>query len=205
MVNCQDDDITILIAKKFILYFESGVCVIKHWRIHNLIRGDRYTETQWIKEKDQLLIDEKTNKYSLNKGLNDVIPNGNQMAPQVRLGKVRLGKVSNEDKTSSKTTKVVNEIDLKLAGHLLSKIKENTPTFRQPNLDTWADHIRLMREIDERTYEQIEIVITWCQQDNFWQANILSTKKLREKFDTLVSQMKRVADKEKIKKINVIL
>ena len=48
-----------------------------------------------------------------------------------------------------------------------------------------------MRRIDKRTPEQIEFTIKWCQQDSFWQANILSTKKLRDKFDTLVAQIKR--------------
>lgn len=94
MIGAQDDDYKVLLAKRFILVFDSGVCVIKHWLIHNLIRQDRYTETQWIKEKQMLVIDEKTKKYSLNNGNINVIPNGNQLAPQVRLGKVRLGKVN---------------------------------------------------------------------------------------------------------------
>lgn len=80
MLGSQDDDYKILIAKKFIVQFESGVCVIKHWLIHNLIRSDRYTPTQYTKEKSMLLIDEKTRKYSLNKGISkDVIPKDNQV------------------------------------------------------------------------------------------------------------------------------
>jgi hypothetical protein len=102
MIGSQDDDLKILTAKKFVIPFESGVCVIKHWKIHNLIRSDRYTETQWIREKDQLVIDEKTQKYSLNKGQKNVIPNGNQMATQVRLGKVRKGKRENTPAEISK-------------------------------------------------------------------------------------------------------
>lgn len=94
MIGSQDDDYKILIAKRFVIQFQSGVCVIKHWLIHNLIRQDRYNETQWIKEKEQLVIDEKTKKYSLNTDETIVIPNGNQMAPQVRLGKVSIGKDS---------------------------------------------------------------------------------------------------------------
>ena len=105
-----EDDYKVLIAKRFIIPFDSGVCVIKHWRIHNLIRVDRYTETQWIREKEMLLIDDKTNKYSLKDGSRiDVIPNGNQMAPQVRLGKVRLGKVKELAETSS-AGKEINEL-----------------------------------------------------------------------------------------------
>jgi len=101
MIGSQDDDYKVLVAKKFILPFESGVCVIKHWLIHNLVRSDRYTETQWIKEKQMLLVDPETKKYSLNKGQPLVIPNGNQPQPQVRLGKVRLGKVKDIAEQSS--------------------------------------------------------------------------------------------------------
>ena len=90
MIGAQEDDYKVLLAKRFVIAFESGVCVIKHWLIHNLIRVDRYTETQWTKERQLLSVDPKTKKYSLNKGENDyVIPNDNQLAPQVRLGKDR--------------------------------------------------------------------------------------------------------------------
>ena len=54
-----------------------------------------------------------------------------------------------------------------------------------------------MRRIDKRTEEQIRYLIEWCQQDSFWQGNILSTKKLREKFDTLVAQVKRAKTNSK--------
>lgn len=94
MIGSQDDDYKVLLAKRFVIQFQSGVCVIKHWLIHNLIRQDRYNETQWVKEKEQLIIDEKTKKYSLNTEETIVIPNGNQMAPQVRLGKDSIGKDS---------------------------------------------------------------------------------------------------------------
>ena len=96
MIGCNDDDIKILIAKKFVIPFDSGVCVIRHWRIHNLIRSDRYCETEHIEEKQKLI--ENKGKYELLANvIPNVIPNGNQMTPQVRLGKVRLGKVKEED------------------------------------------------------------------------------------------------------------
>lgn len=95
--------------------------------------------------------------------------------------------------------------DKELAILLLEKIVSNTPTLKKPNIDQWSDIIRLMREKDERTYEQIKFVINWSQENNFWSANILSTKKLREKFDTLVAQIKRETTKDKINSNNIIL
>lgn len=56
MVGCSDDDLRLLIAKRFILPFESGVVVIKHWRIHNIIRMDRYHPTAYKEEKEQLVL-----------------------------------------------------------------------------------------------------------------------------------------------------
>lgn len=63
MIGVSDDDLKILIAKRFILPFENGVVVIKHWRINNLIRKDWYRPTQYIKEMESLFI-KKNGAYS---------------------------------------------------------------------------------------------------------------------------------------------
>jgi hypothetical protein len=94
MIGCSDDDLRILFAKQFVIPFESGVCVIKHWKIHNLIRSDRYIETEYKQEKSMLV--EVDSKYEIvgASGTQNVIPNGNQMEPQVRLGQGSLGEDS---------------------------------------------------------------------------------------------------------------
>ena len=56
-VGASMDDMNILLAKKFLLDFDSGVIVIKHWRINNYLRNDRYTETKYIDEKCCLAVD----------------------------------------------------------------------------------------------------------------------------------------------------
>jgi hypothetical protein len=93
IVGAKDDDIKLLIAKRFIIPFASGVVVIKHWRIHNYIQKDRYTETKYIEEKNQLIINKK-NGYSLKQIslLDDENDNVYILDTQVRLGKDRLGK-----------------------------------------------------------------------------------------------------------------
>ena len=50
-VGASNDDMNLLIAKKFLIIFENGVIVIKHWRIHNYIQNDRYNETKYLKQK----------------------------------------------------------------------------------------------------------------------------------------------------------
>ncbi|MDA1758155.1 phage replisome organizer N-terminal domain-containing protein [Bacillus cereus] len=76
------------------------------------------------------------------------------------------------------------------AKYLFEKIKGNNPKQKEPNFDNWANEFRLMRERDNREPQEIKDVIDWCQADPFWQGNILSPKKLREKFDQLTIQMK---------------
>lgn len=66
MIGASDDDLKVLITKKFIIPFESGVVVIKHWKIHNYIRKDRLVETVYQEEKKQLF-EKENGSYSFNK------------------------------------------------------------------------------------------------------------------------------------------
>lgn len=54
--GASDDDFKILIAKRFLIQFESGVIVVKHWLINNTIRKDRYNETKYLEEKRSLYL-----------------------------------------------------------------------------------------------------------------------------------------------------
>ena len=95
MIGASDDDCRLLIMKQLIIAFESGVIVIKHWRLHNYIQKDRYKPTLYQNEKSTLELDE-SKVYT--KCIQDV----SNMDTQVRLGKVRLGKVKeSEDKPHS--------------------------------------------------------------------------------------------------------
>lgn len=64
MVGASDDELKLLFLKKFIIGFESGVVVIKHWRIHNYIQKDRYKETVYTEEK-ALLSHKENNGYTM--------------------------------------------------------------------------------------------------------------------------------------------
>ena len=89
MIGAADDDMKLLIAKSFLIPFENGIVVIKHWKVHNYIRSDRYTPTVYQEEKNLLTV-EKSRVYTV--GIPSGIPNGYQMDTQYRLGKDRLGK-----------------------------------------------------------------------------------------------------------------
>jgi hypothetical protein len=94
MVSASGDDLKLLIVKRYILTFDSGVIVIKHWRIHNTLRNDRYKETVYLEEKAMLEI--KGNKaYTEKKELG--IPNGNQVAPQISIDKNSIDKINKKN------------------------------------------------------------------------------------------------------------
>lgn len=90
IVGAKEDDLNILAARKFIIPFNSGVVVIKHWKIHNYIRGDRIHETKYKNERD-LLENDENNAYTLCQS--NVSQVSDNCHTEVRLGKVRLGKV----------------------------------------------------------------------------------------------------------------
>lgn len=87
-IGASDDDMKLLIAKGFLIPFDSGVVVIRHWRIHNYIRSDRFQSTLHQDEKTQLEYDHS--KTAMLKPLENVIPNGYQMDTQDRVSKVSL-------------------------------------------------------------------------------------------------------------------
>lgn len=89
-IGASNDDMKILISKGFLIPFESGVVVIRHWRMHNYIQSDRFQTTIYQDEKSQLEYDQsKVANFNTEK---QCIQNVSIEAPQVRLGKDRLDK-----------------------------------------------------------------------------------------------------------------
>lgn len=86
-----------------------------------------------------------------------------------------------------------NSDEFRLASLLFNLIIERKPDYKKPDLQKWATHIGRMIRLDKRTPARIEEIIRWCQADEGdgagswrgWQNNILSTEKLRKKFDML--------------------
>lgn len=116
MIGAGDDELKMLIAKKFIIPFESGVCVIKHWRIHNYIQNDRYKETVYKDEKAHLILKEnKAYKYVDTPCIQTV----SKVETQIRLDKTR------EDKNRLEENRL--------------EIEENTEICRQLS-STWTNN-----------------------------------------------------------------
>lgn len=105
-IGASEDDLKLLIVKRFVIGFESGVLVIKHWRMHNTLRKDRYNPTQY-QEELALLEVKGNNAYTerlpeLSEPKTESVattwqPSGNHPATQYSIGKDSIGKVSIEE------------------------------------------------------------------------------------------------------------
>ena len=86
--HATNDDFNTLVRKRFIIPFDSGVIVIKHWKMHNYIQNDRYHETKFLEEKSMLILKE-------NGVYTECIQNGYKLDTEVSIGKDSKGKVNN--------------------------------------------------------------------------------------------------------------
>ena len=119
-IGSNDDDFKLLLAKGFLIPFDSGVCVVKHWLIHNTIRKDRYSPTQHIVEKSKLIISEnKTYDFSGNQLATswqpDDIPVGNP--DKYSIDKSRIGKDSIDNNKTKKYDDFFEEVWKLLPSH----------------------------------------------------------------------------------------
>lgn len=102
-IGASDDDLKLLLMKRFIIGFDSGVIVIKHWRMHNTLRMDRYNPTQYQEEYQTLTI--KENKSYTDKPVTPLLDDGCQMvANWLPDGCHSIDKVSIEENSIEKNS-----------------------------------------------------------------------------------------------------
>mgnify|MGYP001251400357 CR=1 FL=1 len=131
VLGCQDDDLKLLIAKKFLIPFDSGVVVIKHWKLHNYIQKDRYKPTVYTEEMKML---ETKDNHGYTMAENEpfeamdtgCIQDGYTLETQVRLGKDSIDKDNKDigEEISEKPNKADIYEDVPI--DLLEPIKEFT-------------------------------------------------------------------------------
>ena len=150
MTGASDDDLSVLIAKKFIIPFENGIVVIKHWRIHNYIRKDTYNETAYKEEKAMLILDEnKSYKLVESKRIQSV----DEPSTQVRLGKVSIGKdrldnniPASEEKSSTASAKASKH---KYGEYKNVLLKDEELKKLQKEYQNWEELIKYLDEYIE--------------------------------------------------------
>lgn len=173
MVRCSNDDLKVLLAKKFILPFETGVVVIRHWKIHNYIQKDRYKETLYTEEKQQL-IQQKNGTYELMD--TTCIQNG-------YTGKYSIGKYNNKEKEinkekESEITKFITEQSIKITPYEYTVIELYLSDFSVEEIK----HALLLGKNKPVSYS-FAILKNWFVEKNKIKNIKDNTKKLPEWFD----------------------
>lgn len=198
VVGCADDDLKLLIAKNFIIPFESGIVVIKHWKIHNYIRNDRYKET--VYQEELAMLEVKENKvYTLG------IPNEYQMETQVRLGKDRIGKESiGEDNMSDSTEpESIPEFQQKelYEGYVLLTPEEFAELAEHPDYKKYikkaVEYIRRFGEIPGSHYKFIKKMMKETKHKYGEYQNVLLTddelQKLKTEYSDYEERIERLS------------
>ena len=167
MCGSKDDDIMLLFSKKFILPFESGVVVIKHWKIHNYIRKDAYTETKYKEEKALLELDENSSYRLLVEPPLQVRNEGvTSLSTQDRLGKDRLelGKDSIEEETPRKPTRHKYGLynNVLLTDEDFAKLQDEFPNDYDERIDRLSEYI----ESTGKSYKShLATIRAWSRKD----------------------------------------
>jgi hypothetical protein len=176
-IGASEDDLKLLIAKRFLICFENGVVVIKHWRMHNLLRKDRYNSTQYVEQMQTLEV--KDNGAYTEKITDDVPllsdnhaattwqPDGNQMEPQYSIGKnsidqIRLGEEREEKDSKPIRHKYGEYGNVLLSDTDLEKLKDEFP-------HDWSDRIENLSAYiasTGKTYKNhLATIRNWARKD----------------------------------------
>lgn len=177
-IGASDDDLKLLIAKRFVICFENGVIVIKHWRMHNTLRKDRYNPTQY--QEQFALLDVKDNNAYTEKPVNRVAttwqPDGNQVVTQYSIEEISRDKVSlvediiaeSDDsappaKTNKKPTKhkYGEYQNVLLTDDELAKLKEEYPDW-QERIERLSEYVASTGKSYKSHYATIR---NWARKD----------------------------------------
>lgn len=137
MICADDDSLKLLIVKKFIIPFDSGIVVIKHWRIHNYIQKDRFKETVYKEERQQITVKDN-GAYTLNTKPDDVmypecVQGVSKSETQVSIGKASIGNNSLLSVCDAKRTVEIAEI--------VEYLNQKTGAKYRPNTENTKKHI----------------------------------------------------------------
>lgn len=148
---------------------------LEKWGMLNINKTNKYSVVSVVKWSDYQESEQQVN--------NKRTSNEHQMNTNKNVENGENGK-----KYSRKY--IYDDTHYSIAVDFYKKILENNPEHKQPNLESWANEIRLMMERDDRNERQIRYLMNWVQEDDFEMANVLSPAKLRKRFDQLVIKVK---------------
>lgn len=160
--HASNDDLLVLLSKNFIIRFESGVIVIKHWRMHNTLRKDRYIPTNYQEELKCLGLKDN-GSYTLDlEEKSGWLPDGCQM---VAVDKIRLDK-NRLDKNNIKESEIPKKSDFDIALEDFAKMRKS---IKKPLTENAKK--RLLNKLEKLAAgnEELKIAILNQSVDHCWQ------------------------------------
>jgi hypothetical protein len=186
-VGIQGDDFKILVAKRFLLVFESGVVVIKHWLIHNTIRMDRFNPTTYQDEKN--LIKTKENK-AYTELATTWQPDGNRLETQVKLSEVKL--IKEDTLPLYKSVKYLKEIPE-------ADVKELTKRFEASSKDikNKAESLLLYCQSKGKSYKDYKAFLLNAVKKDFQERKIVKIVTIDEPVNIISDEQKKMIELQK--------
>ncbi len=139
-------------------------------------------------------------KYKFNKNYEQWKPLSKKITVIKKDNRV-LSKMIHTKENYTKENYSPNSDEVRMADLLFSFILKRHPTHRKPDMQKWALQIDLMIRLDKRSVDDVEKIIRWCQEDDFWQNNVLSTASLRKQYDALWLKA-GLNEKQKVKRFD---
>lgn len=120
------------------------------------------------------------------------LPNSHRTAAeQLPNNNKNVKKDKNDKKDNNTRRNKFDDTHLSLANLLNNLINQNNEEAKQPNIESWANDLRIMIEQDKRDPEKVKNAIIWSQKDDFWSGVVLSPKSLRKNYDKMAAQRNR--------------
>ena len=155
MTGTKEDDLKILIMKSYLIPFDSGVLVIKHWRINNYLRNDRHVDTKFVEEMS-MLSQGKSGEYSLKNefGIPMVYPDKNSIDKNSIDNIYIVEKLDDKKEEISKNTieQVVDYLNMK-TGSKYKSTTSKTKTLIKARLKDGFTEKDFLKVIDNKCYE----------------------------------------------------
>lgn len=197
-IGCNSNDFQILIAKRYILEFDSGVIVIKHWRMHNTIQKDRYIPTTFKEELSKLKLDDKKS-YTEKDGVYkmDTYCIHNNISISKSNTKSNTNTINNTNNTTDNNININNKKkygefnNVALTDDEIEKLKNKFPNDWQQKIENLSSYLA---QFNKKYKSHYATILNWARKDNDVKItnNIQSFNKNEEEKldDDLLSQFK---------------
>jgi predicted phage replisome organizer len=181
--------INALVQLGMIDYYNENL-LITGWEEHQNIDGLEKIREQARKRQAKLRSKQKLLSDS-NATHNVTVTQGNA----IELDKEIEIDIDNKEHSLAYEKKYANDsFEMKCVNYLINSIASEMPNAKIPDndksIDDWCDHVEKMKRLDKQSEADIWSTLLYATSDNFWKSNIRSTKKFREKYETLFLQSK---------------